>query len=99
MPECQVAPDGFRVVPGARLFSIFVLMGTFHSAHYEVTSNALLVLLFIAVKIPDSVKAELVVELAEIEHRMSFGASEKLQLGAMCAAFSSVRRALEKLQD
>uniref|UniRef100_A0A0X3PLQ4 AAA+ ATPase domain-containing protein n=1 Tax=Schistocephalus solidus TaxID=70667 RepID=A0A0X3PLQ4_SCHSO len=54
-------------------------------------------LLLMRVKIPDNVRADILITLAEVEHRMSLGASEKLQLGAVVAAFASARHALEGL--
>ncbi|VDD80260.1 unnamed protein product [Mesocestoides corti] len=54
-------------------------------------------LLIMRVKIPDAVKADLLVVLAEVEHRMSLGASEKLQLGALCGAFARAKHSLEEL--
>ncbi len=47
---------------------------------------------------PDSVKADLLIMLSEVEHRMSLGSSEKLQLGAVCAAFSQAKQNLEALE-
>ncbi|VDL98201.1 unnamed protein product [Schistocephalus solidus] len=49
-------------------------------------------LLLMRVKIPDNVRADILITLAEVEHRMSLGASEKLQLGAVVAAFASARK-------
>ncbi len=46
---------------------------------------------------PDSVRIELILVLSEIEQRLSLGASEKLQLGAVVAAFSGAKQALEAL--
>ncbi|KAL7062735.1 hypothetical protein AAHC03_025 [Spirometra sp. Aus1] len=54
-------------------------------------------LLLMRVKIPDNIRADILIALAEVEHRMSLGASEKLQLGAVIAAFASARHALETL--
>ena len=36
----------------------------------------------------------LVEKLADIEHRLAYGTSERLQLGAMVAAFTLVRDAI-----
>ncbi|KAL5969076.1 Replication factor C subunit 5 [Taenia solium] len=45
-----------------------------------------------------SVKVELIAVLSDVEYRMSYGASEKLQLGAVCAAFAGARDSLEALE-
>lgn len=54
--------------------------------------------LIMQVKMPDSVKVELTTMLSDVEYRMSYGASEKLQLGAVCAAFANARDSLEALE-
>lgn len=41
--------------------------------------------------LPPKVRITLVEKLADIEHRLAFGCSEQLQLGALVAAFSLVR--------
>ncbi len=55
-------------------------------------------LVCLLVKMPDSVKADLLIMLSEVEHRMSLGSSEKLQLGAVCAAFSQAKQSLEAVE-
>ncbi|VDK32521.1 unnamed protein product [Taenia asiatica] len=62
------------------------------------TSNLSPFCLFALVKMPDSVKVELIAVLSDVEYRMSYGASEKLQLGAVCAAFADARDSLEVLE-
>jgi len=52
-------------------------------------------LLIMRVKIPDSVRADLILAFSEVEHRMSLGATETLQLGAIVAAFTGAKLALE----
>ncbi|CDS38316.1 replication factor C subunit 5 [Echinococcus multilocularis] len=54
--------------------------------------------LIMQVKMPDSVKVELTTMLSDVEYRMSYSASEKLQLGAVCAAFANARDSLEALE-
>lgn len=54
--------------------------------------------LYPSVKMPDSIKVELIATLSDVEYRMSYGASEKLQLGAVCAAFADARDSLEALE-
>lgn len=41
---------------------------------------------------------DLITMLAEVEYRMSCGASEKLQLGSVCAAFADAREHLEAME-
>lgn len=41
--------------------------------------------------LPPTVRVTLVEKLADIEHRLAYGCSEQLQLGALVAAFSLVR--------
>lgn len=41
--------------------------------------------------LPPRVRITLVEKLADIEHRLAFGCSEALQLGALVAAFALVR--------
>ena len=43
------------------------------------------------VAMPAPVRAELVVQLAAAEHRLSAGTSERLQLGAVCGAFAAAK--------
>lgn len=50
-------------------------------------------------KLPDSIKIDLITMLSEVEYRMSYGASEKLQLGALCAAFADAREHLEAMDS
>lgn len=40
---------------------------------------------------PPHVRMSLVEKLADIEHRLAYGTSERLQLGSLVAAFSLVR--------
>ncbi|KAL5111575.1 Replication factor C subunit 5 [Taenia crassiceps] len=54
--------------------------------------------LIMQVKMPDNVKVELIAMLSDVEYRMSYGASEKLQIGAVCAAFADARDSLEALE-
>lgn len=37
---------------------------------------------------PAAVRIELVSKMAAIEHRLAYGTSDKLQLGALCGAFA-----------
>ncbi|VDN97102.1 unnamed protein product [Rodentolepis nana] len=55
--------------------------------------------LIMRLKMPDSIKIGLVTMLSEVEYRMSYGASEKLQLGALCAAFADAREHLEAMDN
>lgn len=41
--------------------------------------------------LPPRVRITLIEKLADIEHRLAYGCSEQLQLGALVAAFSLVR--------
>ena len=43
---------------------------------------------------PAEVRIGLVDALADIEHRLAFGTSERLQLGALVGAFSGAREAI-----
>ncbi|VDM16443.1 unnamed protein product [Hydatigera taeniaeformis] len=49
-------------------------------------------------KMPDNVKVGLITMLSDVEYRMSCGASEKLQLGAVCAALASAKDFLGALE-
>ncbi|RXG61700.1 Replication factor C subunit 5 [Armadillidium vulgare] len=51
------------------------------------------------VDFPMSVRIDLVIELAEIEHRLLAGSSEKLQLSGLIAAFSKAQRNVVKLAE
>lgn len=42
---------------------------------------------------PPSVRIELVRKMADIEHRLAYGTSDRLQLGALCGAFAGARSA------
>nr|CDS34389.1 replication factor C subunit 5 [Hymenolepis microstoma] len=55
--------------------------------------------LIMRLKFPDSIKVDLITMLSEVEYRMSYGASEKLQLGALCAAFADARERLEAMDN
>lgn len=46
--------------------------------------------------IPTAARIELVSELADLEHRLNFGTSERLQLGSLVAAFTHARIAIVK---
>ena len=46
------------------------------------------------VGMPAKVRIPLVEALADVEHRLAFGTSERLQLGSLVAAFSTARDAL-----
>ncbi|KAB7507059.1 Replication factor C subunit 5 [Armadillidium nasatum] len=48
---------------------------------------------------PMSVRIDLVIELAEIEHRLLAGSSEKLQLSGLIAAFSKAQRNVVKMAE
>ena len=37
---------------------------------------------------PAAVRIELISKMAAIEHRLAYGTSDKLQLGALCGAFA-----------
>lgn len=43
---------------------------------------------------PPQVRIALVEAMADIEHRLAFGTSERLQLGSLVAAFATAREAL-----
>lgn len=47
-------------------------------------------------QLPTRVLACLVDSLAELEHRLASGTSEKLQLGGLCAAFVMAREEVAK---
>ena len=46
------------------------------------------------VHIPTVARIELVSALADLEHRLNFGTSEKLQLGSLVSAFAHARTAI-----
>ncbi|CAH8611095.1 unnamed protein product [Dicrocoelium dendriticum] len=54
--------------------------------------------LIMKIDMPDQLRCDLLISLAEIEHRMSIGASEHLQLGALVAAFSATKSRLESMR-
>ena len=43
---------------------------------------------------PARVRIELVAALADVEHRLAFGTSERLQLGSLVAAFVRAREGI-----
>ncbi len=43
------------------------------------------------IDMPPRVRIALVGSMAAIEHRLAFGTSERLQLGAMCGAFAEAK--------
>lgn len=43
---------------------------------------------------PPRVRVELVSKLGAIEHRLSYGTSERLQLGALCGAFAEAKEGI-----
>lgn len=43
------------------------------------------------ISMPPSVRIELVRKMADIEHRLAYGTSDRLQLGALCGAFAGAR--------
>ncbi|KAH8859275.1 Replication factor C subunit 5 isoform 2 [Schistosoma japonicum] len=47
------------------------------------------------ITLPDAIRCDLLIALSDIEHRMSQGASERLQLGAFISAFTRAKVALE----
>ncbi|TPP57574.1 Replication factor C subunit 3 [Fasciola gigantica] len=51
--------------------------------------------LVMKINFPDSVRCDLLIALSEIEHRLSVGASERLQLGALLAVFTRAKAKLE----
>ncbi|THD24257.1 Replication factor C [Fasciola hepatica] len=51
--------------------------------------------LVMKINFPDSVRCDLLIALSEIEHRLSVGASERLQLGALIAVFTRAKAKLE----
>lgn len=46
--------------------------------------------------LPPKTKVELVEKLSDIEHRLAYGTSERLQLGALVAAFTKAREEIAK---
>ncbi|KAH8859280.1 Replication factor C subunit 5 [Schistosoma japonicum] len=51
--------------------------------------------LIMRITLPDAIRCDLLIALSDIEHRMSQGASERLQLGAFISAFTRAKVALE----
>ncbi|CAL8091468.1 unnamed protein product [Calicophoron daubneyi] len=49
--------------------------------------------------LPDSVRCDLLIVLSDLEHRMSIGSSERLQLGALVAAFAKAKACLEPKKE
>jgi replication factor C subunit 3/5 len=43
---------------------------------------------------PPKVRIALVSAMAAMEHRLAFGTSERLQLGAMCGAFAEAKEGI-----
>lgn len=43
---------------------------------------------------PPKVRIALLSALASIEHRLAFGTSERLQLGALCGAFAQAKEGI-----
>jgi replication factor C subunit 3/5 len=46
------------------------------------------------ISMPPKVRIELVAKLAAAEHRLAFGTSERLQLGAVCGAFAEAKEGI-----
>ena len=46
------------------------------------------------ISMPARVRIELVTRLAETEHRLAYGTSDKLQLGAVCGAFADAKEGI-----
>ncbi|PSC68038.1 Replication factor C subunit 5 [Micractinium conductrix] len=46
------------------------------------------------IAMPSGVRIELVSKLAAIEHRLAYGTSDRLQLGAMCGAFAEAKEGI-----
>lgn len=46
------------------------------------------------IKMPSDVRVHLITDMADIEYRLTFGCSDKLQLGALVASFTKARSAL-----
>ncbi|TGZ60749.1 hypothetical protein CRM22_008355 [Opisthorchis felineus] len=53
--------------------------------------------LVMKINFPDSVRCDLIIALAELEHRMSVGSSERLQLAALVASFARAKSSLEQV--
>ncbi|ERN18175.1 hypothetical protein AMTR_s00054p00174840 [Amborella trichopoda] len=47
------------------------------------------------IKMPSTVRVQLINDLADIEYRLSFGCNDKLQLGSLIGSFTHVRCAME----
>ncbi|KAF8569643.1 hypothetical protein P879_06663 [Paragonimus westermani] len=54
--------------------------------------------LIMKINLPDPVRCDLLIALSDIEHRMSIGSSERLQLSAVVAAFAKAKSSLEVLR-
>ncbi|KAF7232952.1 hypothetical protein EG68_11774 [Paragonimus skrjabini miyazakii] len=54
--------------------------------------------LIMKINLPDPVRCDLLIALSDIEHRMSIGSSERLQLSAVVAAFAKAKSSLESLR-
>jgi replication factor C subunit 3/5 len=46
------------------------------------------------ISMPPRVRVDLLVRLADTEHRLAYGTSEKLQLGAVCGAFAAAKEGI-----
>ncbi|KAA3680756.1 replication factor C subunit 3/5, partial [Paragonimus westermani] len=54
--------------------------------------------LIMKINLPDPMRCDLLIALSDIEHRMSIGSSERLQLSAVVAAFAKAKSSLEALR-
>lgn len=48
------------------------------------------------ISMPPAVRIKLVTKMAETEHRLAYGTSDKLQLGGICGAFAEARDGIVK---
>jgi replication factor C subunit 3/5 len=48
------------------------------------------------VKMPDPVRIELISRMADVEYRLAFAVSERLQLGSLVGAFAEAKEGLVK---
>ena len=48
------------------------------------------------VKMPDPVRIELISKMADVEYRLAFAVSERLQLGSLVGAFAEAKEGLVK---
>ncbi|KAL4444574.1 hypothetical protein ABPG77_002391 [Micractinium sp. CCAP 211/92] len=48
------------------------------------------------ISMPAAVRIELISKMAAIEHRLAYGTSDKLQLGALCGAFAEAKEGIVK---